>query len=56
MTLVPQEWRRDEGMLRAWQKGQTGFPLVDAGMRQLWATGWIQQVKPSTLLVTSNVV
>jgi deoxyribodipyrimidine photo-lyase len=25
----------------AWQKGLTGFPLVDAGMRQLWATGWM---------------
>ena len=30
-------------MLRAWQRGQTGFPLVDAGMRQLWAVGWMQQ-------------
>lgn len=29
--------------LRAWQRGQTGFPLVDAGMRELWATGWMQQ-------------
>lgn len=27
--------------LRAWQRGQTGYPLVDAGMRQLWATGWM---------------
>jgi deoxyribodipyrimidine photo-lyase len=27
--------------LRAWQKGQTGYPIVDAGMRQLWATGWM---------------
>ncbi len=25
----------------AWQKGQTGYPIVDAGMRQLWATGWM---------------
>ena len=30
-------------MLRAWQKGRTGYPLVDAGMRQLWLTGWMQQ-------------
>ena len=30
-------------MLRAWQRGRTGFPLVDAGMRQLWLTGWMQQ-------------
>jgi len=25
----------------AWQKGQTGFPIIDAGMRQLWQTGWM---------------
>ncbi len=34
-----QEWRSDDAMLRAWQQGRTGFPLVDAGMRQLWQTG-----------------
>jgi deoxyribodipyrimidine photo-lyase len=27
--------------LRAWQRGETGYPIVDAGMRQLWATGWM---------------
>jgi deoxyribodipyrimidine photo-lyase len=27
--------------LAAWQHGQTGYPIVDAGMRQLWATGWM---------------
>lgn len=27
--------------LHAWQQGQTGFPIVDAGMRQLWQTGWM---------------
>ncbi len=27
--------------LTAWQKGQTGYPIVDAGMRQLWQTGWM---------------
>ena len=27
--------------LRAWQCGRTGYPIVDAGMRQLWATGWM---------------
>ena len=32
-------WRRDDGALRAWQRGQTGYPIVDAGMRQLWHTG-----------------
>lgn len=38
-----QEWREDPAALKAWQKGRTGFPLVDAGMRQLWLTGWMQQ-------------
>ena len=32
-------WRSDAQALRAWQRGQTGYPLVDAGMRELWATG-----------------
>lgn len=27
--------------LKNWQKGQTGFPIVDAGMRELWETGWM---------------
>ncbi|KAJ9524592.1 hypothetical protein QJQ45_024195 [Haematococcus lacustris] len=30
-------------LLAAWQQGRTGFPLVDAGMRELWHTGWMQQ-------------
>jgi deoxyribodipyrimidine photo-lyase len=34
-------WRDDKAGLRAWQKGQTGVPIVDAGMRQLWQTGWM---------------
>ncbi|NNF52144.1 MAG: deoxyribodipyrimidine photo-lyase [Gammaproteobacteria bacterium] len=35
-------WRERHGkLLKAWQKGQTGFPIVDAGMRQLWTTGWM---------------
>ncbi len=34
-------WRDDPSQLRAWQRGETGIPLVDAGMRQLWATGWM---------------
>ena len=32
-------WRRDPQGLLAWKEGRTGYPLVDAGMRQLWATG-----------------
>ena len=34
-------WEHDEATLRAWQKGLTGYPIVDAGMRQLWETGWM---------------
>ena len=34
-------WDRDAASLRAWQRGRTGYPIVDAGMRQLWATGWM---------------
>ena len=34
-------WRDDPAALEAWRRGQTGYPLVDAGMRQLWATGWM---------------
>ena len=34
-------WRRAARDLRAWQRGRTGYPIVDAGMRQLWATGWM---------------
>ncbi len=34
-------WRRSKADLRAWQRGQTGYPLVDAGMRELWTTGWM---------------
>eukprot|EP00435_Cladocopium_sp_Y103_P069807 s8_g34.t1 len=36
-------WRNDKEMLRCWQKGRTGFPLIDASMRELWQTGWCQQ-------------
>ncbi len=34
-------WVKDEKTLKAWQTGQTGYPIVDAGMRQLWQTGWM---------------
>ena len=34
-------WKRDAKLLNAWQKGRTGYPIVDAGMRQLWLTGWM---------------
>lgn len=34
-------WKYDQGALKAWQKGLTGYPIVDAGMRELWTTGWM---------------
>jgi deoxyribodipyrimidine photo-lyase len=34
-------WRKDTKALKAWQRGETGYPMVDAGMRQLWRTGWM---------------
>jgi len=34
-------WRDSDADLMAWQRGQTGYPIVDAGMRQLYETGWM---------------
>jgi deoxyribodipyrimidine photo-lyase len=34
-------WRQDDAALAAWQRGRTGIPIVDAGMRQLWHSGWM---------------
>ncbi len=34
-------WKPDAKLLRAWQRGRTGYPIVDAGMRQLWRMGWM---------------
>ena len=34
-------WRDDPAGLKAWQQGRTGYPIVDAGMRELFATGWM---------------
>lgn len=33
-------WDSDVAKVEAWQRGQTGYPFVDAGMRELWQTGW----------------
>ena len=45
MPLRPQfegfPWKKNPKLLRPWQEGRTGFPFVDAGMRQLWTTGWM---------------
>ncbi|MFP4501863.1 MAG: cryptochrome/photolyase family protein [Candidatus Hydrogenedentota bacterium] len=34
-------WAKDKAALKAWQQGHTGYPLIDAGMRELWHTGWM---------------
>ncbi|MBU2091964.1 MAG: DNA photolyase family protein [Alphaproteobacteria bacterium] len=34
-------WHENDAALTAWQRGLTGFPIVDAGMRELWHTGWM---------------
>lgn len=32
-------WKQNAGALKSWQRGQTGYPIIDAGMRELWYTG-----------------
>ncbi|XP_015582322.1 cryptochrome-1 isoform X2 [Ricinus communis] len=39
LRLFP--WNANQAHFKAWRQGRTGYPLVDAGMRELWATGWI---------------
>jgi deoxyribodipyrimidine photo-lyase len=34
-------WRSDEGLIKAWKEGRTGYPLIDGGMRELKQTGWV---------------
>ncbi|MAS86807.1 MAG: deoxyribodipyrimidine photolyase [Micavibrio sp.] len=34
-------WHPDKSTLEAWKKGQTGYPIIDAAMRELWATGYM---------------
>jgi deoxyribodipyrimidine photo-lyase len=34
-------WKEDDALLECWQQGRTGYPIVDAGMRQLWQIGWM---------------
>ncbi|MEQ1770129.1 MAG: deoxyribodipyrimidine photo-lyase [Devosia sp.] len=36
------KWRKSAAELRAWQRGETGIPIVDAGMREMWETGFMQ--------------
>lgn len=35
------DWQGTKAELKAWQHGRTGYPIVDAAMRQLWQTGWM---------------
>ncbi len=35
------KWRTEPKWVKAWTKGRTGYPIVDAGMRELWTTGWM---------------
>jgi deoxyribodipyrimidine photo-lyase len=50
-------WEPDPALLGAWQRGRTGFPIVDAGMRELWSTGWMHnRVRMITAsLLTKNL-
>lgn len=41
LETAPLHWRHDEEEFRLWCEGRTGFPIVDAAMRQLLATGWM---------------
>src|SRR6202000_2433068 len=40
-TLDKVGWRHAPCEVEAWRRGMTGYPLVDAGLRQLWTTGWM---------------
>lgn len=39
LRAVP--WRYDQSMFKAWRTGNTGYPIVDAAMREIWSTGWM---------------
>ncbi|MCH2175070.1 MAG: DNA photolyase family protein [Lentisphaeria bacterium] len=52
-------WKQNVNYLNAWQTGQTGVPIVDAGMRQLWQTGWmhnrLRMIVASYLIKNLNI-
>ncbi|WP_172830142.1 deoxyribodipyrimidine photo-lyase [Halopseudomonas salegens] len=56
MDAVP--WRNDPAGLQAWQHGKTGFPILDAAMRQLLATGWMHNRLRmlSAMFLTKNLL
>ena len=41
LRFADMQWDTNAAALRAWQRGETGIPLVDAGMRELWTTGYM---------------
>lgn len=47
-------WRTNRSWVKAWQRGRTGYPMVDAAMRQLWAMGWMHN--RARLIVASFLV
>ncbi len=50
-------WRHDSNALEAWKNGMTGFPIVDAGMRQLLKTGWMHnRLRMITAMFLSKVL
>lgn len=50
-------WNDDEKLLSAWQQGQTGFPIVDAGMRQLNQIGWMHnRLRMITAMFLSKIL
>ena len=52
-------WQNNPSFLRSWQQGQTGYPIVDAGMRELWQTGYmhnrVRMIVASFLIKNLNV-
>ena len=52
-------WLKNDKFLSAWQKGQTGYPIVDAGMRELWQTGYmhnrVRMICASFLIKNLNI-
>lgn len=53
------DWENNPIFLKAWQMGNTGYPLIDAGMRQLWKTGYmhnrVRMVVASFLVKNLNI-
>jgi deoxyribodipyrimidine photo-lyase len=50
-SLAQLKWRGSASDLSAWRRGRTGYPIVDAGMRQLWTLGWMHN---RVRLITSS--